>query len=251
MALFGRCGSSGWKLGTIGISAGDSPLIISRWGWRPQSTQRVVSDRNLIRECIWIGSCLTQALQEEADVAFWTHVDRDLHRSADVRKFSLGFKNASCCTQADNSKQCHDVGAYLNNMCGSCNTKCAFGTFCCSGVSWTLSRSSKDPRGCLQQLLTFKHSSDSTYKRRHVQDSHLREHDRDRQWHHHIPNGNHWWAAPNPNMLLPLPQLSSSSSFQIWKAQSQRKAAFTFPLKWWSFVLILLPLYLHWFQVQS
>ena len=37
------------------------------------------------------GSCLTQALQEEADVAFWTstHVDQDLHRTTDVRKFSL------------------------------------------------------------------------------------------------------------------------------------------------------------------
>ena len=43
-------------------------------------------------------------------------------------------KNSTCCTQADNSKQCYDVGAYFNNMCGSCNTKCSFGYDCCSGV---------------------------------------------------------------------------------------------------------------------
>ena len=44
------------------------------------------------------------------------------------------YKNSTCCTQADNSKQCYDVGAYLNNMCGSCDTKCSFGYDCCSGV---------------------------------------------------------------------------------------------------------------------
>ena len=29
------------------------------------------------------------------------------------------YKNSTCCTQADNSKQCYDVGGFLNNMCGS------------------------------------------------------------------------------------------------------------------------------------
>lgn len=44
------------------------------------------------------------------------------------------YKNSTCCTQPDNSKQCYDVGVDLDTMCGSCNTKCSFGYTCCSGV---------------------------------------------------------------------------------------------------------------------
>lgn len=44
------------------------------------------------------------------------------------------FKNAQCCTDKNNVKTCFDVGAYLLDKCGSCNTLCPFPQICCLGV---------------------------------------------------------------------------------------------------------------------
>jgi hypothetical protein len=42
------------------------------------------------------------------------------------------FKQASCCTVGI-TQACWDTGAFLDDKCGSCTTKCAFGKNCCSG----------------------------------------------------------------------------------------------------------------------
>lgn len=42
------------------------------------------------------------------------------------------FKQASCCTVGI-TQACWDTGAFLDDKCGSCTTKCAFGRNCCLG----------------------------------------------------------------------------------------------------------------------
>ena len=59
------------------------------------------------------------------------------------------YKNATCCATGGGSNilVCFDVGGFLNDRCGSCNNRCAWGLNCCSGKCVNLRKSDRNNCG--------------------------------------------------------------------------------------------------------